>query len=38
MDTDDFIPIAVEGAGATGEEGTPPVAWAGEPDPLWQPV
>jgi hypothetical protein len=38
MEADTFIPIAVEGTVATGEEGTPPVAWADEPDPLWQPV
>jgi hypothetical protein len=38
MDADDFIPIAVEGAGAVDAEGFVSTAWADEPDPLWQPV
>ncbi len=35
---DDFLPIAVEGAGATAAELTAPTCAPAEPDPDWQPL
>ncbi len=35
---DDFLPIAVEGAGASAAEGPAALAEPAEPDPEWQPL
>lgn len=35
---DDFLPIAVEGAGASAAEGTAARVEPVEPDPDWQPI
>jgi hypothetical protein len=35
---DDFVETTMEGPGATGAQGSAPVAGAAEPDPNWQPV